>query len=431
MTDWLAERQRRAEERWRQAQRLGAFVDVGRVVQIGDEDAEVVATLADATQTVVAYRTPPGSDAFPSPLRPFGGASGGVMGDLAVAHLPPADGSTILVDFGRFKDDGGHEVELPIDRARTRPFERRSAEPPLPLMIDGARLAVRGAAVGLLLATIDLDITSDDPALAAAGLGSRGFLPHPHRRAGSGPLWRDWHPPSDPSQNDQGPRSGSPSSGSVRSTFRASATARLTAVAAPAGTTPAPPAVPPRPWQVRALPAGQALDLQGSETGGGPIPETLSLRATLRFDPPPDDASGLELTLDELYLFRTCSGQPVEVPVPRAGEGLDLADRSIVCGSERVDLVRWEPAEHGTPRLVVRPSQPDRRPDIRVIADQASVSVWLHPSGERELAGGLPGIYRPLFPAGGHVTLGLRMLGRKAELPPITVPLAPPETRST
>jgi len=74
------------ELRKRGAARLGAFLEVGRTVQVGDESVEVVATLADATQTVVAYRAPEGSGVLPSPVDPPGGASGRTMGDLLVAR---------------------------------------------------------------------------------------------------------------------------------------------------------------------------------------------------------------------------------------------------------------------------------------------------------------------------------------------------------
>jgi hypothetical protein len=194
------ESQRRADEAWQRAQRLGAFVEVGRTFRFGDDTVEVVATLADSTQTVVAYRAPATSDLFPSPVDLFGGCSGGrVMDDLLVADLPPAEGPTLLVDFGRrSRDDDSYEVELPIDRARTRPFERRVENVPAPSTADAVRVAVTDAAVGLLMATVKLEITADDPALIAARLGPRAFLPSPYREAGSGPLWREWVPHPEP-----------------------------------------------------------------------------------------------------------------------------------------------------------------------------------------------------------------------------------------
>ena len=424
MTDGWAEHQRRAEDAWRRAQRLGAVLEIGRTLQFGDEAVELLATLADATQTVVAYRAPAGSHLFPSPVDPPGGASGGAMGDVLVAHLPPAEGPTVLVNFGRFDEDD-HEVELPIDRARTRPYERRSVSLPAPVTADGARVAIRAAAVGLLQATIEVDISSDDPTLVAATIGFRGFLPSPHRRAGSGPLWRDWIPTREPVDGGDATVG---SSSTLRRELRASATATARFTQLPEGQRPAPSPPPPKPAEFRAVPGGQILAAQGGEVRGGPVRDNLSLATTFRFDPPADDASGLELVLDDLFIFRRCDGELVDVPGPRSGEAVDLAGRSLACGSARIELVRWEPSEDGTPRLVVRSSQPGMWPDIRVVVGDASVSLWLRPTTEDELAGGLPGMYNPAFPAGGQLTLGLRMLGRKTQIPPITIPLTPART---
>jgi hypothetical protein len=407
----MAEHQRRAEARWRRAAELGAFLEVGRVVRVQEQDIEVVATLADATETVVAYRAPAGSDVFPSPVEPMGSAIGTHIGDLLVAHLPPADGSMIVVNFGDFDDDDTDDVELPIDRARTQRHERHATHLPPPMVVEGVRIGITGAVAGVMMATIDLQVTSDDPTFAAATLGARGFLPHPHRRAGSGPLWRDWFPP---------PGSSEPSSGVVRLEYGDARSPQTKEKPTPRPQ--------PRPWLVRALPDHEILGVQGWGAGGGPIPEELSFHSTLRFDPPPDDASGLELLLDELFVFRTCHGQTVTVVAPHSGVTVDLAGNSLTCGAERLDLVRWESSEHGTPSLVVRPSHPGRWPDIRVVADRASVSLWLHPTGEPELCGGLPGMYGALFPPGERVTLALRMLGRLLEIPPMPIQLGEPGT---
>jgi hypothetical protein len=422
MAGGAGEWQRRAEEAWRRAERLGAFLEVGRTIQVGDETVEVVATLADATQTVVAYRAPEGSGVLPSLVDPPGGASGRTMGDLLVAHMPPAEGSTVLVSFGDF--DEGPDVELPIDRTRTRPFERQCPTLPAPFIADGARVAILGAAVGLLMATVDLEVTSDDPTLAAATIGARGVLPHPHRLAGQGPLWQEWFPPPEqspaPAQNvGQGP----PSQVEVR--FRASATARARLARRSKHS---PTAAPARslPWEVRAQPGGQLLPTQGGSGRGGPVPDALLMGTTLQFDPPPDDALALELVLNELFIFRSCDGEVVEVPGPRPGEAVDLRGQSLASGPDRLDLVRWQTGVQGNPQLVVRPSRPELWPDIRVVGGNASVSLWLRPDGPDELVGGLPGMYESLFPAGGQVVLGMRMLGRRAHVPPVTIPLAGP-----
>jgi hypothetical protein len=433
VADGSGEHQRRAETAWRRAEQLGAVLAVGRTIQVGDEVVEVVATLADATQTVVAYRALVGSDLFPTPVDPPGGASGGVMSDLLVAHLPPAEGSTVLVNFGDLDDDR-HEVELPIDRARTQPYERQAVSLPPPLMADGARVAIRGAVAGLLMAAIDLEVSSEDPTLTAVGLGTRGSLPQPHRRAGSGALWRDWFPPPESSRARTKPNHGEetrgadPPESSWQVQVRATAKARF--IRAPKGQGSAPTLAPPKPWEVRALPGRQLLAIQGWGSGGGPVPEALFMGATLQFDPPPDEAAALELIFNELLIFRRCSGDLVEVPGPRSGDAVDLRGRSLTCGSERIDLIRWEPRVLGSPQLVVRPSHSGLWPDIRVVADNASVSLWLRPNDEGELAGGLPGMYDPLFPADRDAILGMRMLGGQATLPPIAIPLAPAQGSS-
>ena len=423
MADW----QRRAEEAWRRARGVGAFLEVGRSIQVGDELVEVVATLADATQTVVAYRAPPGSDLMPSPVDPPGGAAGRVMGDLLVSHMPPAEGSAVLVNFGDFGEEE-YEVELPIDRARTRPYERQAVSLPGPFTTDGAQLAIRGATVGLLMATVELEVTSDNPAMTAAAIGSGGIVPQPHRQVGPGPLWREWFPPSEPlpARTETGDDTGgSPWRVEVR--FGASTTAEIRHTTTPGRRwtprAPAPP--PPRPWQVRALPGGQALAMQGSSGRGGPVPETLAMATTLQFDPPLDEASEVELVLNELFIFHRCDKEPLGVPGPRPGEVVDLHGHSLGCGSRQIELVRWETDVVGQPQLVV---QSDSRlwPDVRVVAENASASLWLRPGGDSELVGGLPGIYGPLF-AGGQVVLGLRMLGVRADLPAITIPLSQAE----
>lgn len=424
----MADQQRQAEEAWRRAQRVGAVLQVDRSLQVGDEVAEVVATLADATQTVVAYRAPAGSGLMPSPVDPPGGAAGRVMGDLLVAHMPPAEGSSLLVNFGDFGDDE-YVVELPIDRARTRPYERHAVSLPGPFMAGGAEVAIRGAAVGLLMATIELEVSSDDPALTAAAIGSRGILPHPHRQVGSGPQWREWFPPPEPVSaptrpDDDADRGPAESPWRVEVRFGASSTAKVQRTRTPRRRRPPPVSAPapPRPWEVRGLPGGQMLATQGWTGRGGPVPETLSMVTTLQFDPPLDEASDLELVLNELFIFHRCDGEPVGVPGPRPGEVVDLRGQALDCGSERIELVRWEADAVGNPQLVVRVRDRPLWPDVRVVADDASASLWLRPDDRGELVGGLPGIYAPLF-AGEQVVLGVRMLGVRADLPAITIPL--------
>ncbi|HKY74996.1 MAG TPA: hypothetical protein VJS45_02570 [Acidimicrobiia bacterium] len=408
-------------------------MEVGRTFTFGEETVEVVATLADSTQTVVAYRAPATSDLFPSPVELMGGCSGGrVLDDLLVAHLPPAEGSGLLVDFGRrTSDHDSYELELPIDRMRTRPYERWLVAVPAPTMTGGVRVEIVDAAVGLLMTTVKLEITADDPAVVAARLGPLAFLPSPYREAGSGPLWREWIPRPEPTRpaSPVGDEAGS-RSGAVRAEMRAeaSATARFTKLP-PGAAQRAPAPARPDPAVLVALPRGEVCARQGASERPGATADRLSVRTELQFDAPSDDASQLELRLNELVVFRRCEADPVDVPAPRADEVVNLSGRHLRCGPDTVELLRWVPDDHGTPRLVVRPVQAGLWPDIRIVAGNASVSLWLHPGdNDDELTAGLPGRYRQLFPPNQRVTIGLRMVGRRADIPPITLPLTPAPT---
>jgi hypothetical protein len=220
-------------------------------------------------------------------------------------------------------------------------------------------------------------------------------------------------------------------SGGERAEMRAvaSATARFTQLP-PDAERPAATPEPPEPAVLRALPGGRVCAPQGSSSRPGTVADRLSVRTELQFDAPPDDASDLELRLNELVVFRRCDSDPIDVPAPRPDEVVNLTGQ-LSCGPDRVDLVRWVPDDRGTPRLVVRPAPAGRWPDIRVVAGDSSVSLWLHPGddcGDDVLVCGLPGMYRPLFRTAGPVTIALRMLGRRADVAPITMSLSPAGT---
>jgi hypothetical protein len=108
-------------------------------------------------------------------------------------------------------------------------------------------------------------------------------------------------------------------------------------------------------------------------------------------------------------------------PDPGLARWSYLHGQSLGGGSERIELVQWQ-TSLGNPQIVVR-ADSELWPDVRVVAENASVSLWLRPDGQGEMIGGLPGIYAPLFPAGSQVVLALRMLGVRADLPAITIPL--------
>jgi hypothetical protein len=416
VSDWLAERQRRAAERWRRAEALGAFLPVDRTLTVNGQEIQIVATLADSTQTVVAFRAPERSLLWPSPVYPLGGGSGTMVGDLRAAFLPPVpeNGSSIFIEF-EHGTDGTDEIELPVDRARTRPYERHAGSPIGPVAAGGVQLQLLGVTAGLLVATADFDVVATDRQAVALSVGRRAFVPHPDG-PGRGPLWREWHPPMPPA------------TASLRA---ATATATATATAR-AGTHPSPPPrPPPEPFLVRAVPGGHPLAVEGfsghpSPPGHRPLAESV----TLRFEPPSPDAGAVELALAELYVFKPCDGEITDVPAPRPDRTVDLSGHRLPCGpdgteADAIELLRWEPSEHGSAYLVAQAPSPECWPDIRIVAGHSSASLWLGPTAGIELAGGLPPLYEPLFD-GERLRLGLRMLGRPAALPPVTVPLTRP-----
>jgi hypothetical protein len=177
---------------------------------------------------------------------------------------------------------------------------------------------------------------------------------------------------------------------------------------------------------VRSLPDGNPLGRRGWTGHGGTPPDSLYGRHTFRFDLPPQDATGIELSLDDLVVFRTCGDQIVTVPAPSLDETVDLTGRSLGCGGQRVELLRWEPPNYSTatPRLFVR-SPPRSWPDVRVLVGDRSVTLWMRPTIEGTLRGSLPGMYLSAFVGSEELSLGLRMLGQPLSVDPITIGLSP------
>jgi hypothetical protein len=174
---------------------------------------------------------------------------------------------------------------------------------------------------------------------------------------------------------------------------------------------------------VRAIPGDEELGTHGLHGGGGPIGRTLEQHWALRFDPPPDGATGLELLVDGLFVFRTGASDIVAVPAPQRDEAVDLLGYSLVCGSERVELLRWEPRREGVPSLVIAPVPSDCRPDVRVVSGASSASLWLERTPDGRYVGGLPSTYDALFD-GDEVCLALRSVGRRVDISPITLALS-------
>jgi hypothetical protein len=73
--------------------------------------------------------------------------------------------------------------------------------------------------------------------------------------------------------------------------------------------------------------------------------------------------------------------------------------------------------------LLVR-CAPNCWPDIRVVVDDRSVSLWIRQTADGQLIGGLPGKYLSAFTGSAELTLGLRMFGHRLRLAPITIPMA-------
>jgi hypothetical protein len=409
-----AERELRAAEAFRRAEALGALLNLNPHVRVADEGIEVVATLADATQTAIVYRAPSGFWASPRPVAPralMGGSSGGEMAGYRVAHMPPisAEHTKIVVTFGGL-GRAGTEIELPIDHTLSQPHERRGADGGAAVVVDGVSIRVLGAEVGVLMATVDLEISAEDPTIADASLGGRSHPTHPHVRAGSGPLWREWFPPDLPSSR----------SDPVKIVVARRAEGEVADVAPR-----------PMPWTVRSLPDGQPLARHGAMGQGGSTPDSLSRRETLQFDVPAPDATAIEVSLDDLVVFRTCHEEVQKVPAPSLERPVDLLGRSFTCGGEEVVLLRWEPPDYGTatPRLFVRPSS-ECWPDIRVVVGPASITLWMSPAADGTLVGGLPGAYLPAFTGSDELDLGLRMVGHRLDVAPMVIGLSPPQGTS-
>lgn len=424
----LTDQQRWIEERWRRARALAAFVDLDRRVDSSRGEIAVVATLADCAQTVVAYRT---SDwrIWPRPVSPrelVGGFTGTIVEDLKVISFPAVgpDVTSIVVRFGHFGDDDATEVELPVDRARTRPYERRSVRAPEALDGDGVVVQAVSAAVGLLGATIEMEVSYENPTVAGVSLAPA--IGHTPRLdvTGAGPLWREWFPPRVASTAAFTASAPTSTPGVRRVTGRGSATGQITARRTGNGVRESKPP-PSLGWRVRALPDEEELARYGVQGGGGPIGPALKQHWALRFEPPPDGATALELLVDDLFVFRIGPSDVVAVPAPKPDETVDLAGRSLTCGAERVELLRWEPRSEGLASLVIAPSPTELWPDVRVVAGASSATLYLERMPDGRFVGGLPAAYDAIF-AGNEVSLALRAVGRRLDLPPITMTLTAP-----
>ena len=346
---------------------------------------------------------------------------------LAAFPAVDPDVASIIVSVESIGGDNPVELALPVDRSRARPHERLAIHLPEPVAIDDVLVRVVGAAVGLLVASIDIEVTTENQAVAAVSLGLRmSRFTHPRRSAGSGPLWRDWHPPeaeysttgtlTSASGRD---RAGAGSVRGVAGSAWPDAIATRASEASQRGAWTAPPRAG---WRVRAVPAYEELGVDCLHTPGGPVAEAVSERWTLRFDTPLAATDALDLDLEELFVFRTGTTEFVSVPAPQPDGPVDLTQFVLSCGSERVNLIRWEAIERRGFALLLS-AAPSARPDVRVDADDSTASLWLSPSAGPTLVAALPESYAELF-ARNEIPLAVRMVGKALEVPVITVPLA-------
>ncbi len=348
---------------------------------------------------------------------------------LRMMQFPPVepDVTSIVVRFGDlFEEEGGVHVELPIDRARTRSFEQTSTAASEPIDVGGLAVRLRGAAVGVLLGTVDIQVMSDEPNVVGASLGRR--VPTFSGQARFGPLWRDWRPPgwglATGSVNSDGETSaGSTGTSAVRhlrlsSTATAYASASSTPPAA-AGSSAEPPTFG---WRVRSVPGSEELVTEGGRLGGE-VTSSWSEPWRLWFNPPLEGANGLEVMLDEFFIFRTGPSPIMAVPGPRRGHVVDLSAHVLRCGDEHIELSRWDPAEEdNTARLVLSPTVADRLPDLREVSDDSSVSLWwdvgLYGSIVRRPEGGIAAtLVQNKYFSRDEVRLGVRVVGTRAEVP--------------
>src|SRR5437588_11363807 len=159
VTDNHSIREARSAELFDRAEARGALLELDPPVRVGD--IEILATLADATQTAIVYRAPTGARAIPRAVAPRdlkGGSTGGRLGEYQIAHMPPIGGqhSTITGSFGRPPDRT--EVALPLDRRLSAPYERHGMVSGMSKTVDGVTIRILGAAVGLLMATVDVEV---------------------------------------------------------------------------------------------------------------------------------------------------------------------------------------------------------------------------------------------------------------------------------
>jgi hypothetical protein len=410
-----------------------AFVEVGRTVEIDGHRIEILRTLADCIGTTLYFRSDRDSRLTPRPVWPpeITGNWGAHGGDIMEAGFDPVlpDRNEIKVVFGSFMDNryADSPITIPVDRERTARFERRLGEPRPPAVeTDGIAIEVTNARVGVLRGVVDLLLTARDESILACEIG------WPHRvhappGPGSSALWADWPPRESIVQQPKTTRGpGGMTTVSMSQSISVTGVALRARSRPPGPERPSPPQ-PQNPVVVRTMPEGTLLGGVGAHrTSERLLLPTLEARATATHDPPGPEASGVELALSGLYLFRFASGEIITVSSPRTDAEVDLTGTIFETDHGPVELLRWEPGYNVIPTLVVRTPSPWWWPDIRVIHGEESVSLWMHPGMDGTVTGGLPQMYEAAFQDPAGVRLALRLLGRPAPEVRIPIALSPP-----
>lgn len=392
---------------------LGLTVPIGLSLPAGEDMAEIVKTYADCAITAVFCR----SDwrTYPRILDPIeiAGGSGGIVGDLRVSLHGPIepDRDRIKVSFEGFApwDEG---VRIPVDRARTAPFDRYLSGAPPHREFEGVTAKVVDVRVGLLRTSLELHVQATDRDILALQLDRSPFRPYVQSGPGDAGLWRDWHALALPTQHterrEKRGRVTATASASLSMGFR-----RLT----PEEIAAQPPRKDPPPeWSATAQPGAISLAMQGASGQGGEPPEVAEIRPTLYCAALPESATSIDLSLDRLWAYRYDHARAV-VPAPRSDRPADLSGITLDGATCRVRLLRWESTEREF-ALTATCDPPENWPDVRVMAGASSASLWTAPpEDDDELRFGLPLSYSPLF-EGDRVELALRMVARRVT--PIT-----------
>lgn len=412
---------------WQRAEEAGAFVPFNRTVLVDGEQIEIVKSYADCSLTAVFWRNRPRSLSYPRALEPselVAGASGGTIDDLYVIFLPPVlrDREQIVITFDRRAASWeATRIAIPVDRGRTGAYDRFLDGPAPTVSSAEVRVEIVAVSVGLVRTATELIIEGVDGDLLAVELDSTPFRPHVAAGPGPAALWRDWHPPVQDEQKTVVRRKGS----RVTASTSAQVTLQARQLTAEELAKLPPPREPLPAWRATAMPGGPPLTVHGSSGRGGPPPDHPLIQPILYFDAPPPDAQAIELSLDQLWAYRHAYATTT-IPPPRSDGAVSLAGRSLEAEGCRVDFIRWDAAENEF-TLHGRCTPPDVWPDIRVMADGASTSLWFQASDDGVIRAGLPLNHAALFDRS-EVELAIRLIARRVPRLTLTMPLTRPRS---